>query len=187
MILTQAESASVLIPDNDKIAVYCESTKSMAERMNRLLEIFGTPISEIPNNIVDLLTPLVPEFEQVYPGMKIKIDMKSEKKDLGITQGRLIPVLFTNLVRNSHQHGGDNVQVDITLQRKDDVIQIDFSNNGPPIDKAILPQLFQRGVSTIGGGQGLYLCRRIAEAYGGNISLVKSKKDVTFRIMFPID
>ena len=26
VILTQAESASVLIPDNDKIAVYCEST-----------------------------------------------------------------------------------------------------------------------------------------------------------------
>jgi len=187
VILTQAESAHTLLPDDATIMNYCETTGKLAERMNRLLEIFSTPSLEIPNNIVDLLNPMISEFEQVYPGLIVKIDMKSEKKDLEITQGRLIPALFTNLVRNSLQHGGNNVQVSITLQRKDDMIQIDFSNNGPPIDKSILPQLFQRGASTTGGGLGLYLCRRITEAYGGEITLLDSENGVTFRIKFPVN
>jgi len=185
VILTQAESASLLLPPDEKTVSYCETTKNVAERMNCLLEIFSTPSSEIPRNLLDLLTPRIPDYEQIYPGMKIKIDVNNDKKDMKITQGRLIPVLFDNLFRNSYQHGGNKVHVDIKLQRKDDLIQIDFSNNGPGIDKSIRQQLFQRGVSTTGGGQGLYLCKRIAEAYGGEISLLPTKKGVTFRLLFP--
>ncbi|MCK4566943.1 MAG: ATP-binding protein, partial [Candidatus Thorarchaeota archaeon] len=97
-----------------------------------------------------------------------------------------IPVLFDNLFRNSHQHAGTKVRVKVEIQRKDDVIQIDFSDNGPGIANSIQSQLFQRGLSTTGGGQGLYLCKKIAQAYGGEIRLLERKKGTTFRITFPI-
>ncbi|MGY5859517.1 MAG: PAS domain-containing sensor histidine kinase [Candidatus Thorarchaeota archaeon] len=186
VILTQAEAASLVLSPDDIGVSLCETTKNIAERMNRLLEIFSPPSSDIPRNLLDLLHPRIPDYEKIYPGMKIKIDTKDDKKSLRITQGRLIPVLFDNLFRNSYQHGGKMVQVEITIERIDDTIQIDFSNDGPTIAEAVRLQLFQRGVSTTGGGQGLYLCKRIAEAYGGEIDLLQTKKGVTFRIIFPV-
>ena len=186
VIFTQAESASFLLPQDTISVNLCDTTKNVAEKMNQLLDIFSTPSSIIPDNIVDLLLPRVADYESIYPGMKIKIDIKDDKKSLKITQGRLIPVLFDNLFRNSHQHAGTKVRVKVEIQRKDDVIQIDFSDNGPGIANSIQSQLFQRGVSTTGGGQGLYLCKKIAQAYGGEIKLLERKKGTTFRITFPI-
>ncbi len=186
VIMTQAESASLILP-HDTISVnLCETTKNVAERMNQLLDIFSTPSSIIPDNIVDLLLPRVADYESIYLGMKIKINIKGDKKTLKITQGRLIPVLFDNLFRNSHQHAGTKVRIKVEIQRKDDVIQIDFSDNGPGIAKSIRSKLFQRGISTTGGGQGLYLCKKIAEAYGGEIIFLEGKKGATFRITIPI-
>ncbi|MCK5264173.1 MAG: PAS domain S-box protein [Candidatus Thorarchaeota archaeon] len=186
VILTQTESAKLVLPQDAIGVTLCETTKNVAERMNQLLDIFSKPSSIIPDSIMDLLLPRVADYENIYPGMKIEIDIKDDKKILKITQGRLIPVLFDNLFRNSYQHAGTKVRVKIKIQRKDDFIQIDFSDNGPGIPKSIQSQLFQRGVSTTGGGQGLYLCKRIAEAYGGEMSFLGGKKGTTFRIMFPI-
>ncbi|MFW9843077.1 MAG: PAS domain S-box protein [Candidatus Thorarchaeota archaeon] len=185
IIIAQAETASIVYSQDDKVNNFCATTKNVADRMNRLLEIFSTPSSEIPDNLLDLLLPRITEYEKIYPEMKINIQSEYEKKSLRITQGRLIPVLFDNLFRNSYQHGGKKVRVGVTIMRRDNEIQIDFSNDGPKIDESIQSKLFQRGISTTGSGQGLYLCKRIAEAYGGDISLLPTKKGVTFRILFP--
>ena len=186
VILTQTESAKLVLPQDAIGVKLCETTKNIAVRMNQLLELFSTPNLIIPDNIIDLLLPRIADYESMYPGMKIEIDFKDDKNSLKITQGRLIPVLFDNLFRNSYQHAGAKVRVKVEIQRKDDVIQIDFSDNGPGIAKSIQSQLFRRGVSTTGGGQGLYLCKRIAEAYGGEINFLEVKKGATFKITIPI-
>ena len=42
---------------------------------------------------------------------------------------------------------------------------------------------FEKGASTTGSGYGLYLCRKIVEAYGGTIELVNtSGKGANFRV-----
>jgi len=51
IILAQAETATLTLPQDEKVVGFCGTTKNVAERMNQLLEIFSTPISEIPDNL----------------------------------------------------------------------------------------------------------------------------------------
>jgi signal transduction histidine kinase len=51
------------------------------------------------------------------------------------------------------------------------------SDNGPGISPEIREKLFEKGVSTGGSGLGLYLSKKVIEAYGGSIELVDPRTD----------
>jgi two-component sensor histidine kinase len=47
------------------------------------------------------------------------------------------------------------------------------------------PSLFEKGVSTTGGGFGLYLSRKVVEGYEGSIELIPRNKGTAYRILLP--
>ena len=72
---------------------------------------------------------------------------------------------------------------------KDDRVLIRVSDNGPGIPESIRSSLFMRGVSTNGGGLGLFLTREILRACDGDIRLEVSGigEGAVFMIELPVD
>ena len=182
VIITSAESAGDLMPTNELAIGLCETTKTTAERMNQLLDTFSIPTANLANNVSDLLEPIIAMAKKSYPRMKLELHSGCDLAKMEIARGRLLPVLFENLIRNSFQHAGPTAQVDITVSKPKDTVIIVFSDDGPGINPSVKDRLFQRGASTAGSGQGLYLCRKIAQAYGGSIELIEADVGTTFRV-----
>lgn len=104
-----------------------------------------------------------------------------------VDETRMVQV-FVNLLHNAGRalDGVDDpmVRLRISPQRREVVVQM--SNNGPPITKDILPNLFNEGFTTHreGCGIGLALSRRYVQQMGGQLRLV-SASPVCFEVRLP--
>ena len=100
------------------------------------------------------------------------------------------PVLLVralrNLVENGLTHGGGAVHVAVGPAAR-----VVVRDEGPGIDPALLPQLFQRfrrgdaSRSTEGIGLGLALARAIVEAHGGSLKALPAAKGAAFEVLLP--
>ncbi|MBB6695256.1 HAMP domain-containing protein [Cohnella xylanilytica] len=88
-----------------------------------------------------------------------------------------IEQVFDNLIANARKYAGENGVVAILAEEGDGEIRLAVKDNGPGIDEADLPHLFERfyrGEKSRsrdygGAGLGLAICRRIVERHGGRI------------------
>ena len=80
------------------------------------------------------------------------------------------------------------IRYTINLKERNKLSKI--SDSGPGIDKEILPRLFDKFItgSPSGTGLGLYICKNIIEAHGGNIWAKNNdeNKGATFAFTLPI-
>jgi PAS domain S-box-containing protein len=188
LIFSNSEVAELLLSSDSKLREFNEATKAAAERMASLLKIFARPDMEVEKEIVVLLERLSSQAEKTHKHVKITVKSDPENRHLQVAGGRLLPMVFNNLFRNAAQHAGPKPKVQVTITPKEDYIEIDVVDDGPGIPQKIRPKLFQRGVSTIGGGLGLYLSKRILGAYGGSIKLLRRRRGqgASFRITLPL-
>lgn len=81
-----------------------------------------------------------------------------------------------------------NPELAVPGVKTDEVVVIDVTDDGPGIPPEIASTLFEPLVTARSGGTGLglALARRIADAHGGTISLLKtSDQGATFRVTLP--
>lgn len=78
-----------------------------------------------------------------------------------------------NLLKNAHEAGGDDAQVQLRLRRLSTGWRIDVMDRGSGMNEAVIAQALLPFYSTKrdGTGLGLALVREIAEAHGGHVSL----------------
>ncbi len=90
--------------------------------------------------------------------------------------------MLGNLVGNGLRHGST---VSIDVVQRDGRVELDVSDDGPGVDPGLDP--FARGTSNAGStGIGLWLARRIAEAHGGSLELVRDAgAGARFRLALP--
>lgn len=101
--------------------------------------------------------------------------------------------VFSNLIVNALKHNPPELLLTINATRKDDKIYCTVSDNGVGISQQQSDRLFDlyfRGTSirnSVGLGLGLYLCKQIINAHGGEIG-VKSAVDAgaTFWFTLPV-
>jgi signal transduction histidine kinase len=91
-----------------------------------------------------------------------------------------IKLLIKNLIDNACQYSGDdNAPIEVTLQRERDSLSIEIKDHGIGIAAEDIPRLTEafyrpdsaRQRDTGGYGVGLYLCKLIVDAHGGQISI----------------
>jgi PAS domain S-box-containing protein len=187
IILAQAEAVSMLLPKDSDIIKVCEVTQNAAIRMKQLINAFEIPEEQLTDNVITLLEARMQHAEKTHYGLKGIVKTGDDLTTLRVVRGRLLPALFDNLLRNSYQHAGPKVEVEISVSTHNGSVLIDVADSGSGVPEIIKPTLFEKGMSTVGRGQGLYLCRRIAEAYGGSIRLLEQSKTTgaTFRVVLP--
>ena len=111
--------------------------------------------------------------------------------ELDLTRMRL---LLRNLVDNAARHGADAAQVPVVSTRADDGAQSlvvrDFGPGMAPEQLAHAAEAFYRADSarqrsTGGVGLGLYLCKLVAEAHGGTLTLRNAAPGLEITVRLP--
>ena len=88
--------------------------------------------------------------------------------------------VFENLIANSLKYNTNDLEICIKAEQKGEKIYFTIQDNGIGLDASQADSLFeqyQRGTHshrTLGLGLGLYLCRQIIEAHGGQIGAIAS-------------
>ncbi|MHA1493444.1 MAG: sensor histidine kinase [Candidatus Thorarchaeota archaeon] len=188
LIIGEIQLAQMNATKDARLTGYLTSIESASFRMLRLLQVFQESDIVDEDNLKNIILNLVDDTKSSYPHIVIQSHVEPTKEKVSIKGKSLIPFVFDNLIRNAVQHVGPNVEVDIHMAAKDEKVVIDFVDNGPGIDKELVGTLFQKGDSKIGGGFGLYLCKKIIESYGGTIDLLSEeiyKKGTAIRIELP--
>lgn len=125
--------------------------------------------------------------------IQIYLDLKVNKLQVQADPTRLAQV-FDNLLSNAIKYAPGS-RVMIVLEVEENRAYIKVGDNGPGIAPEHLKNLFDRffrvptnNVTVRGTGLGLYICRRIVQAHGGDI-VVESVvgKGTTFHIYLPLE
>jgi PAS domain S-box-containing protein len=189
VIFSTTEVAQMMIPEDSELTEFIEATRAAADRMTRLLGIFGRPDKEAEKEIVALVQRVAKEAMQTHKQLTVRVKAPQKLSGVRVTGGRLLPIVFVNLFRNAAQHAGDRPKVDVKVAQKGPQIRIDVVDNGPGVPKKLRAKLFERGTTANGGGLGLNLIKRVLEAYGGSIELLekRAKQGAAFRILLPVE
>jgi PAS domain S-box-containing protein len=189
VIFSTMEVAQMMTSEDSELNEFIGATRAAADRMTRLLDIFGRPDKEAEKQIVALIQRVADQAMNTHKHLTIKVKAPKSLKELIVTSGRLLPMVFVNLFRNSAQYAGPKPVVNVKIAQKGDQVQIDVEDTGPGIPKKLHTKLFERGTTTSGGGLGLNLSKRVLEAYGGSIELITTPegKGAQFRILLPIE
>jgi len=188
LIIGEIELAKMNVINDNRLSSHLESIDSASSRMLRLLKVFDETDIDSEDNLRNIIDLLVKDTESSYPHIVIRSQVEPTEEKVRIKGKSLIPFVFDNIIRNAVQHVGPNVEVDIFMAAREEKVVIDFVDNGLGIDKDIVENLFQKGVSKTGGGFGLYLCRKIIGIYGGTINKLPNEeynKGTAFRIELP--
>jgi len=105
-----------------------------------------------------------------------------------------IGMAVKNLVSNAVRYTPDGGTIDLRMRRDGDMVWIDVIDNGPGIDEALLPRVFDRffraNPDVEGSGLGLSIVKAIAARYGGDVTL-RNRSDgqsgIVASISFPVE
>ncbi len=177
-----------------------QTIKSEIERvsqiLNRLTEEPESPGNETTSvDINSIITDLSNVFQNsLFTDKNIKISLELDR---GIStlqsNANALKQIYTNLIKNAVEalpangklmvYTQDNVNVDGKQH-----IELSIADNGPGIDKNVLPQLFSPVESTKGGehaGLGLTIVKNLVNELHGSISCKSSDKGTSFHILLP--
>ncbi|MFW9807313.1 MAG: PAS domain S-box protein [Candidatus Thorarchaeota archaeon] len=183
IIMNHAEAALMSIEEDSKVKGYIQTVEAVSERIVHLLDIFGRPGAAEERNLINILEQVKKQAEKAHPNLNVVINAKTQ--DVELQSARLIAIVFDNLLRNSAVYSKGDVDVSIEVSQCNGNIQTIISDNGPGIPDEIRSSLFEKGVSTTGGGFGLYLSKKVVVGYGGSIELISKGQGAAYRILLP--
>ncbi len=165
-----------------------QSLEALCQRMTNLLNVFSRSAGLDESSIIAVIEKSIEWAKEANPNLTINFTYSPNVKNARILASRMLPMVFDNLLRNAAIHAGKNPTVDITASITDRTIEIIVADDGPGVSKEIRPKLFQKGVSTRGGGLGLYLSKEIINVMNGTIELVENDQQhgAVFKIILPL-
>ena len=125
----------------------------------------------------------------VGQGLKLEIRVDDDAKQAVIDKVQIRQVLV-NLVRNAAQamDGSARRELSIVTARAGGMVEISVSDTGPGLPETVRVKLFEPFVTTKpdGMGVGLWVCRTIIEAHGGNLRAEdRADGGTVFRLTIP--
>lgn len=179
-----------------KIAV--KKAERMEELTNELFEICRFNLSHIELqlekvNISRMLEQIMFEFEPLLKekSLAIKADIRPDTYyQCDIDK---IERVFDNLIRNAINYSYPNSEINISLNKDNDNIDIIFENKGKTIPQDKLNRIFEqfyrvdasRSSASGGSGLGLAIAKQLVEAHGGMISAKSQNETIHFAITLP--
>lgn len=195
-------SATVLLHDEGLSAAGLRAAGNVqrgAARMKRMLDdlsIFtrtrlgdSLPVDFSDQDFAQICSDSVAEVRAAYP--EAQTDMPLIAALTGRWDGARVRQLLVNLLVNAVQHGSGGVTLEVSSRDAD--VTVVVSNSGSKIPADALPTLFDpltraRPLQTQHDGSmglGLYICRCIAQAHGGGITVESTDHKTIFTVHMP--
>jgi len=92
--------------------------------------------------------------------------------------------VLSNLISNANRHT-HNGKITICAAKENGIITVKLKDTGSGVDPGLMPNIFERGVTSSGTGLGLHICKSTIEAHGGTISIESDyghSTEVTFAL-----
>ena len=142
-----------------------------------------------PARVQDLVAKTIERLD--HPGVILALHIPGDLPLVNVDSARMEVVLH-NLVANALVYGEGEVR--ITAERRDDVLVVAISDNGPGIAPDELTHVFERfyrarhGRQQHSGGTGLGLaiCKAFIEAHGGAIWVESNGRGTTISFSLPL-
>ena len=149
------------------------------------------PVDPAEHDLERICHGAVDEVCATHPDSHIRVEARGEL--IGTCDGARMNQLVVNLVANAVQHGSGPVRVEV--EGDGERIKIAVSSGGQPIPPDALPTLFdpltraapsrERKRASPGMGLGLYICRCIAHAHRGTITVASDERATVFTVDIP--
>ncbi len=128
----------------------------------------------VPEIVQEVLSELAPADLQEYT-----IRLQMPERIMAYTDPQFLRQVLRNLLSNVSKYvpTGTEIYIEVTQAESSSSVYLSVQDEGPGIPKEELPLLFEKFVrlqrdlagSTRGTGLGLYICKRLVQAMGGNI------------------
>lgn len=138
---------------------------------------------EPTDKLEETLMQVIEELRYSHPERIIETYFDVEE-DTNVDLAR-IAQMFSNLLANAITHGAKDQPVRVEAKVDREALEISVANGGEPIPADARQRLFQpfyraAGSATVGLGLGLFIASQIAEAHGGDLSMMSSSKETRF-------
>ena len=136
------------------------------------------------------LAALREQLAGLFAGKPVAIEVDAGALSAQVAiDGKALARVFVNLLQNAHEAAPQGVQVRIAAALAGGKVAITVADNGPGIPEPVRGRLFEPyfTTKTSGTGLGLAICRRLLEAHGGGIKLLRSGPGETvFELVVPV-
>jgi two-component system sensor histidine kinase PhoQ len=164
-----------IVDDSDEcIGTKINQMRQVLKKIGTVLGFLSLPARLTDDPMVSIIQQISTYVEEMFDELQIKIIADEEARQMRVVGGHLLPMVFANIFMNSVVHAGNDVKVEVRIEKDGNEANIIIGDNGPGIEPSIREKLFQKGVSTTGGGLGLYLSREILKIHEGTIELIES-------------
>ncbi len=136
-------------------------------------------------DLAEMFSLLQQRLSVLNPAVTWELRLPSELVLEG--DGEQLSTAFVNILENQLRYA--NSRLTITGSQAGKTVTVTISNDGPPIEEALLPHLFQRFRKGKSGkhGLGLAIARAVFEAHGGSISVRNEADGPCFTVTLPVD
>jgi len=142
-----------------------------------------------PTSVQEMVAQVVARLQR--PGVRLSYAIPDDLPLVEVDSARLDVVLH-NLLTNALTYGENEAQV--TAFRRDAMVVVAVTDNGPGVAPDELPHLFERFYRTQharehhsgGAGLGLAICKAFVEAHGGAIWAEASAQGTTIAFTLPL-
>ena len=172
-----------------------------ADRMTRIISELldftrvrlggGMSIEPRPVDLADLCADVIAEVEAGHPDRSVAFDTDADTR--GMWDRERLAQVVSNLIGNAIQHGKPDGAIQVRLRGEGDSVRLEVQNEGAAIPVDLLPSIFdpfrrnpRAGQKSEGLGLGLYICRELVRAHGGEIAVQSTEEaGTTFTVRLP--
>ncbi len=141
------------------------------------IEASGYQVTNTELDFTGIVESCAMDMTRRYPSRQVNQFIQEEVIVDG--DAMLLQMLVNNLLENALKYSPKEKPVDIRLQKKDKLVQLEVVDRGPGIEPADKKKAFEKfhrlGNEATrrakGTGLGLYLCKKIVKTHGGNIEV----------------
>lgn len=183
-------------PDLDLYREGLERSRNAAERLRDavgelLVDARGRArtIDRRPTDLTALVREVFAEVAAFAASRAVRLDLHGEAAAEAPVDGPSVHRAVANLVHNAVKHAPEGTAVAVSVERSATGIEVTVADEGPGIPAAERDHVFERfwrGDRAPGTGLGLPIARQIAQAHGGEITLLETAQGCRFRLTLPV-
>ena len=177
--------------NEEKVQEFTQTIIQQIDTMSSIASAFSN-FSEMPvqkgeqTNIVKAIKLAL----EIFKNENITFKSDFDKIIINIDKPQIVRIM-TNLIKNSIQacQNVSSPKINVTLKKKENIVEIKVKDNGQGIPKEIRPIIFEPNFTTKSSGMGLGLgmVKNLVNSYDGKIDFeTKIQKGTTFKITFPL-